>query len=117
MTFDLPLEKTREMVLVEGQLTLLSGVNIRFGGFHYLLSCMGSIDTIMTGNGTDASIAYMHVHSSFLNETIICKEQCCSHDTYMMNGRACAKGTRAYLLSEKALATLLLESSTVDDSL
>ncbi len=35
--FDLPLEKTREMVLVEGQLTLL-GVNIRLGGFHYLLS-------------------------------------------------------------------------------
>ena len=27
----LPLEKTREMVLVEGQLTLLSGVSIRLG--------------------------------------------------------------------------------------
>ena len=36
--FDLPLEKTRDMVLVERQLTLLSGVNIRLGGFHYLLS-------------------------------------------------------------------------------
>ena len=36
--FNLPLEKTREIVLVEGQLTLLSGVNIRLGGFHYLLS-------------------------------------------------------------------------------
>ena len=36
--FDLSLEKTREMVLVEGKLTLLSGVNIRLGGFHYLLS-------------------------------------------------------------------------------
>ena len=36
--FDPPLEKTREMVLVEEQLTLLSGVNIRLGGFHYLLS-------------------------------------------------------------------------------
>ena len=36
--FDLPLEKTRDMVLVEGQLTPLSGVNIRLGGFHYLLS-------------------------------------------------------------------------------
>ena len=53
--FDLPLEKTREVVLVEGQLTLLPGVNIRLGGFHYLLSYMGSIGTIMTGNGTDAS--------------------------------------------------------------
>ncbi len=36
--FDLALEKTREVVLVEGQLTLLSGVKIRLGGFHYLLS-------------------------------------------------------------------------------
>ena len=58
--FDLPLEKTREMVLVEGQLrpTLLSGVNIRLGGFHYLLSSMGSIGTIVNGNGTDASSIY-----------------------------------------------------------
>ena len=32
------LKKTREMVLVEGKLTLLSGVNIWLGGFHYLLS-------------------------------------------------------------------------------
>ena len=29
--FDLALEKTREVVLVEGQLTLLSGVNIQLG--------------------------------------------------------------------------------------
>ena len=36
--FDLPLENTREMVLVEGQLTLLFGVKIQLGGFHYLLS-------------------------------------------------------------------------------
>ena len=46
---------TRNMVLVEGQLTLLPGVNIRLGGFHYLLSSTGSIGTIMTGNGADAS--------------------------------------------------------------
>ena len=32
-------------------------------------------------------------------------------------GRACAKGTRIYLLSEGALATLLPQLSTVDDSL
>ena len=56
--FDLPLEKKREMVLAEGQLTLLSGVSIRLGGFHYLLSSMGSIGAIMTGNGTDASSVY-----------------------------------------------------------
>ena len=36
--FDLPRVKTREMVLVEEHLTLLSGINIRLGGFHCLLS-------------------------------------------------------------------------------
>ena len=55
LTFDLPLAKTREMVLAEGQLTLLSGVSIRLGGFHYLLlSWVRSV----TGNGTDASSIY-----------------------------------------------------------
>ena len=43
------------MVLVEGQLTLLSGVNIRLGGFHYLLSS----ETV------PMPLAYMHAHSSF----------------------------------------------------
>ena len=53
--FDLPLAKTREMVLDEGQLTLLSGVSIQLGGFHYLLlSWVRSV----TGNGTDASCIY-----------------------------------------------------------
>ena len=52
ITFDLPLAKTREMVLVEGQ---LPGVSIRLGGFHYwLLSRVRSV----TGNGTDASSIY-----------------------------------------------------------
>ena len=74
--FDLPLEKTREMVLVEGQLTLLPVVNIRLGGFHYLLSSTGSI-------GTDSSsITCTFIHH--LKEIIICKEQCCSHDTWRM---------------------------------
>ena len=55
ITFDLPLAKTREMVLAEGQLTLLSGVSIRLGGFHYLLlSWVRSV----TGNGTGASSIY-----------------------------------------------------------
>ena len=53
--FDLPLEKTRKMALVEGKLTLIPGVKIRLGGFHYLLSSTGSIGTIMTGNGANAS--------------------------------------------------------------
>ena len=68
------LKKTREMVLVEGQLTLLSGVNIRLGGFHYLLSC----------EMVPMHLAYICTSIHHLNETMICKEQCCSHDTWWM---------------------------------
>ena len=35
----------------------------------------------------------------------------------MVDGHACSKGIRVYLLSERALATLLPESSTVYDNL
>ena len=50
------LERTAHLLfLAEGQLTLLSGVSIRFGGFHYLiLSWVRSV----TRNGTDASSIY-----------------------------------------------------------
>ena len=84
------------MVLVEGQLTILSGVNIRLGGFHYLLSSMGSIGT---RHGTDAS-SIMHVHSSFERDNNM--QRTVLFTWHVMNGRACAKGTRVYLLSERA---------------
>ena len=35
----------------------------------------------------------------------------------MMNGSACAKGIRVYLLSERGLATLIRESCTVNESI
>ena len=54
----------------------------------------------------------MHIHSSF--EPRQYAKNCVVH---MMNGCACAKGIRVYLLSERALATLLPESSTSDDNL
>ena len=111
ITFDLPLAKTREMVLAEGQLTLLSGVSIRLGGFHYLLlSWVRSV----TANGADAS-SIMHVHALFERDNNM--QRTVLFTRHVMNGRACAKGTRVYLLSERALTTLLLQSSTVDDSL
>ena len=63
------------MVLAEGPRCPLPGVVIRLGGVHLLL---GSIGTIVSGKGTDASSMCSSI--SRLNETIIiCEEQCCSH--------------------------------------
>ena len=47
----------------------LSGVILRLGGFHLLLSSMGSIGTIVAGKGSEASS--MCTSISHLNETII----------------------------------------------
>ena len=55
----------REMVLVKGPCSPLSGVVIWLGGFHLLFSSMGSTGTMVVGNGTDALSIIMHVHSSF----------------------------------------------------
>ena len=55
ISLDLPLAKTTEMFLTEGKLTLISGVNVRLGRFHYmLLSWVRSV----TENGTDACSMY-----------------------------------------------------------
>ena len=79
-----------------------SGVVIRLGGFHLLLSFMGSIGVIMAGSGLEE-----------MWETVYAKNSV----VHMMNGRAHARGIRAHFISQSALTTLLLGSSTVDDSL
>ena len=54
VTFDQPLyAKAREMVLAAGPHSPLSGVVIRLGRFHLLLSFMGSIGVIMAGSGLE----------------------------------------------------------------
>ena len=53
----------------------------------------------MTERGTDASIITSISHA---NETLYAKNSV----VHMVDGRACAKGIRVYLLSERALATL-----------
>ena len=63
---------------------------------------MGSIGVIMAGSGLEE-----------MWETVYAKNSV----VHMMNGRAYARGIRVHFISQSALATLLLESSTVDDSL
>ena len=102
ISLDLPLAKTTEMFLTEGQLTLVSGVNVRLGRFHYmLLSWVRSV----TENGIPMPVAYMHVHSSFERDNNM--QRTVLFTWHVMNGRAYAKGTREYLLPERALATSL----------
>ena len=90
------------MVLDAGPHSPPSGVVIRLEGFHLLLSFMGSIGVIMAGSGLEE-----------MWETVYAKNSV----VHMMNGRTYARGSRAHFISQSALATQLLVSSTVDDSL
>ena len=67
-----------------------------------MLSFMGSIGVIMAGSGLEE-----------MWETVCAKNSV----VHMMNGRAYVRGIRAHFISQSALATLLLGSSTADDSL
>ena len=98
ITVDHPLLQRQERWFwLRGQCSPLSGVVIRLGGFHLLLSSMGSICIVAAGNGTDASS--MCTSISHLNETIHAKNSV----VYMVEGRACAKGIRIHLLSDRTL--------------
>ena len=98
VTFDQPLyAKAREMVLAAGPHSPLSGIVIQPGGFHLLLSFMGSIGVIMAGSGLEE-----------MWETVYAKNSV----VHMMNRCVYARGIRAHFIWQSALATPLLGSST-----
>ena len=102
VTFDQPLyTKACEMVLSAGPSSPLSSVIIRLGGFHLLKSFLGATGTIMAGSGLEE-----------LWETVYAKNSV----VHMMTGHAYARSLRAHLLTQLALAVVLLESSSIDDT-
>ncbi|KAJ8891390.1 hypothetical protein PR048_010906 [Dryococelus australis] len=97
VTFDQPLYvKAYEMILAADKDSALSHVVVWLGGFHLLLSFMGAVGHLMAGSGLE--IYGRHV-------------------VHMTSGRAYSRGLRAHLLTQHALATLLLESLSLDDAL
>ena len=107
VTFNQPLyAKAREMVLAAGPHSPLSGVVIRLGGFRDSTSCFPSwVRSVSLWPEVDwkrCGRPYNYAKNSVV---------------HMMNGRAYVRGIRAHFISQSALATLLLGSSTVDDSL
>nr|XP_047122386.1 uncharacterized protein LOC124805886 [Hydra vulgaris] len=79
------------------------GIVVRLGGFHTLISFLGSIGTIMKGSGFER-----------LLEPIYAKNSIC----HIISGKAVARELCAHFLVESALTTLLLEGleATYDQS-
>ena len=66
----------------------------RFGGFHTLMSFLGSIGTLMKGPGLEDLFAKVYVENSI---------------THMISGKAIARATRTHTLAESALMSLLMQ--------
>ena len=94
VTFDQPLyQKAAEIVAASED---LPNVIVRLGGFHLLMSYLGSIGQIMSGSGL-----------SELWETVYAKGTV----IHMMTGHAFSRSIRAHILSLVALVSVLMEQT------
>lgn len=101
VTFDQPLYwKAKEILSSTENSLILDNVFLRLGGFHLLMSFMGSIGYIMAGSGLKE-----------VWETVYAPK---STDK-MMTGHSFARALRAHLLTHAALGQLLLDGATISD--
>ena len=78
----------------------LENVIVRLGGFHWLMSLMGAVGSIMAGSGLEKLWSTVHASSSV---------------SHMVTGHAYSRALRAHFLTQEALATILLKTSNVLD--
>ena len=90
ITFDQPLWLKAVEIVLSKKMNMVC----RLGGFHTIMSFLGSVGKLMSGSGL----------SKFL-------ETCCGANTViqMMSGRAVARALRGHMLIESALVTKLLK--------
>ena len=99
ITFDQPLWwKAMTIVESETEGSNLSSVVVRLGGFHTLMSFLGSIGHLMAGSGLQE-----------LLETIFAPNTV----THILSGKAFARAVRGHLLLDTALSTVLLAGSGI----
>jgi len=93
ITFDQPLwQKAVEVTLSESL-----NVVCRLGGFHLLMSFLGSIGTLMSGSGLEEALECSYGPNAV---------------THMLIGKAFARAVRGHFLTEAALMVLLMKISS-----
>jgi len=98
VTFDQPLYiKAAEIVAAS---TDLPDVVVRLGGFHLLMSYLGSVGYIMGGSGLDSLWETVYAAGTVI---------------HMMTGHAYSRAVRAHILTSAALFSLLLTNNGVLD--
>lgn len=101
ITFDQPLYIKAVDVIHSSNDERLKNVIIRLGGFHLLMSFLGSIGNLMSGSGLEE-----------LWQTVYAKKSI----PHMMNGHAYSRAVRAHLLTQQALSTMLLQNTNISES-
>lgn len=92
ITFDQPLWLKAMTIIKAEQLPVVC----RLGGFHTLMSFLGSIGNLMKGSGLEELFEEVYAVNSV---------------PHMMSGKAFSRALRAHTLAESALMTLLLEAA------
>lgn len=102
VTFDQPLFiKAREIVAASKPDSELSKVIIRLGGFHLLISFLGSIGYIMAGSGLKEALSVIYAPNSV---------------DKILNGHAYSRAVRGHILLHLALSNIVAEYTQIDDS-
>ena len=98
ITFDQPLWYKASGVIAEKDLKIV----YRLGGFHTLMSFIGSIGYMMSGSGLEEALGQVYAENTV---------------PHMMSGKAYARAVRGYTLLDSALNNILIKEviPTPDD--
>ena len=101
VTFDQPLWLKAVGIIQDANLNIVC----RLGGFHTLMSFLGSLGHLMKGSGLEELFAEVYAEHSIV---------------HMISGKAISRALRAHFLTESALVTLLIimmqEEESVDEA-
>ena len=90
VTFDQPLWLKATGIIEDAKLNIVC----RLGGFHTLMSFLGSLGHLMKGSGIEELFSQVYAEHSV---------------THMISGKAISRALRAHFLAESALVTILVE--------
>ena len=95
VTFDQPLWLKATGIIEESQIAIVC----RLGGFHTMMSFLGSMRTLMKGSGLESLFAEVYAENTV---------------GHIISGKAVSRALRAHFLVEAALTSLLLDITLSD---
>ena len=98
ITFDQPLWLKATSIIKEEKLDMVC----RLGGFHALMSFIGSVGNLMNGSGIEELFAEVYAENSVI---------------HMLSGKAVARALRAHFLAQGAIFSVILDTLVADNKI